>query len=61
MIGEWIRRIRTRHRFSQAVLAGRLAVDRTRVTRAEDGNSLNLSFPLRALLELDLESSRGAR
>lgn len=57
-VGAFIRRLRMRRKISQEVLANRIAVHRTRVTRAEGGNSLSLSFLLRAVLAMDLDIDR---
>jgi DNA-binding XRE family transcriptional regulator len=54
-IGAFIRRLRIRRQISQEVLAGRIAMHRTVVTRAEGGRFLNLAIMLRAARALDLE------
>lgn len=55
MLGAFIRRLRVRRKISQEVLARRMGVHRTLVTRAEGGHFLNLAIMLRAALALDLE------
>jgi len=54
-IGAFIRRLRMRRQISQEVLARRLAMHRTVLTRVEGGHFLNLAILLRAALALDLE------
>ncbi len=57
-IGAFIRRLRMRRHLSQEVLARRIGILRTAVTRAEGGGTLNLEILFRAALALDLEIDR---
>ncbi len=54
-IGAFIRRLRMRRQISQEVLAFRMGMHRTVVTKVEGGHFLNLAILLRAALALDLE------
>jgi len=54
-IGAFIRRLRMRRQISQEVLARRLAMHRTVLTRVEGGHFLNLAILFRAAHALDLE------
>lgn len=57
-IGAFLRRLRLRRKMSQHVLAGRVAMHRTQVCRAEHGYSANLTMLLKAALAMDLEIDR---
>ncbi|MFP5237667.1 MAG: helix-turn-helix domain-containing protein [Acidobacteriota bacterium] len=54
-IGAFIRRLRMRRHLSQEVLARRLSMDRTVLTRVEGGRFTNLAIVFRVALALDLE------
>lgn len=54
-IGAFIRRLRMRRHVSQEVLACRMAMHRTVITKAEGGHFQNLSLLLQAAAALDLE------
>ena len=54
-IGAFIRQLRTGRQISQEVLARRMSMHRTVVTRVEGGHFLNLALLLRAAVALDLE------
>lgn len=57
-IGAFLRRLRLRRKISQHVLAGRVAMHRTQICRAEQGHSANLTILLKAALAMDLEIDR---
>ena len=57
-IGGFLRRLRLRRKLSQQALAGKIAVHRTQVCRAEQGYSANLTMLFKAALAMDLEIDR---
>lgn len=57
-IGGFLRRLRLRRKLTQQALAGRIAVHRTQVCRAEQGYTPNLTMLFKAALAMDLEIDR---